>query len=106
MNSSSFAEDAEVIAQEAYIYLYPLILMDISRKQLTNLDPKVSQLGGPANTFTHMRAKASPPASGDAIRGGGRREVGIEQITNISCSRGRYDRRPGLPDRIPTALPG
>jgi hypothetical protein len=56
MNSSSFAEDAEVIAQEAYIYLYPLILMDISRKQLTNLDPKVSQLGGPANAFTHMRA--------------------------------------------------
>ena len=56
MNSSSFAEDAEVIAQEAYIYLYPLILMDMSRKQLTNLDPKVSHLGGPANTFTHIRA--------------------------------------------------
>ena len=56
MNSSSFAEDAEVIVQEAYSYLYPLILMDISRKQLINLDPKVSQFGGPANAFTHIRA--------------------------------------------------
>ena len=53
-----------------------------------------------------LRVKASPCASGDAIRSGGMRAVGIEQITNISCSRGRHDRRPGLPDRIPAALPG
>jgi hypothetical protein len=30
--------------------------MDLTRKQLINLDPKVSQLGGPANAFTHVRA--------------------------------------------------
>jgi hypothetical protein len=30
--------------------------MDITRKQLINLDPKVSQFGGPANAFTHIRA--------------------------------------------------
>jgi hypothetical protein len=46
----------EIIAQEAFIYLYPLILMDLTRKQLINLDPKVSQMGGPANAFTHIRA--------------------------------------------------
>src|SRR5215467_11907535 len=46
----------EIIAQEAFIYLYPLILMDLTRKQLINLDPKVSQFGGPANAFTHVRA--------------------------------------------------
>jgi hypothetical protein len=47
---------SESIAQEAFIYLYPLIFMDLTRKQLINLDPKVSQLGGPANAFTHVRA--------------------------------------------------
>jgi hypothetical protein len=30
--------------------------MDATRKQLTNLDPKVSPMGGPANAFTHIRA--------------------------------------------------
>ena len=30
--------------------------MDLTRKQLINLDPKVSQFGGPANAFTHIRA--------------------------------------------------
>jgi hypothetical protein len=50
------AEQAQAIAQEAYIYLYPLVTMDVTRKQLTNLDPKVSPVGGPANAFTHVRA--------------------------------------------------
>ena len=55
-NQSISAEEAQAIAQEAYIYLYPLILMDVTRKQLTNLDPKVNQFGGPSNAFTHVRA--------------------------------------------------
>ena len=52
---STSAEEAQVIAQEAYVYLYPLILMDLTRKQFINLDPKVSAFGGPANAFTHIR---------------------------------------------------
>ena len=62
---SSSAEEAQAIAQEAYVYLYPLILMDITRKQLINLDPKVSAYGGPANAFTHLRA--FPPANARAV---------------------------------------
>ena len=54
------AEEVRDIAQEAYIFLYPLILMDITRKQMINLDPKVSPAGGPANAFTHVRT--FPPA--------------------------------------------
>lgn len=57
MNTSlSPLGSAEIIAQEAYIYLYPLILMDVTRKQLINLDPKLSPMGGTANAFTHIRA--------------------------------------------------
>lgn len=52
--------EAQAIAQEAYVFLYPLILMDITRKQMINTDPKISPAGGPANAFTHVRA--FPPA--------------------------------------------
>jgi hypothetical protein len=57
--------EAQVIAQEAYIYLYPLVLMDLTRKQLTNIDPKVNPIGGPANAFTHVRQ--FPSADGRSV---------------------------------------
>jgi hypothetical protein len=57
--------EASAIAEEAYVYLYPLITMDVTRKQLTNLDPKVNPFGGPANAFTHVRA--FPPADARTV---------------------------------------
>ena len=53
--SALSADLAQEIAQEAYLYLYPLVLMDLTRRQFTNLDPKVNAFGGPANAFNHVR---------------------------------------------------
>jgi hypothetical protein len=53
---STSAGEGEAIAQEAYIYLYPLITMDVTRKQAINSDPKTNPIGGPANAFSHIRA--------------------------------------------------
>ncbi|MGO4704238.1 DUF1254 domain-containing protein [Microvirga sp. 2MCAF38] len=49
--------DAQAIGVEAYLYLYPLVTMDLTRKQLTNVDPdKSAALGGPMNTFINVPA--------------------------------------------------
>lgn len=50
------SDETKAIIQEAYTYLYPLVLMDVTRLQLTNLDPKQSPIAGAPNTFTHVRA--------------------------------------------------
>ncbi len=59
-NQKASADETQAIAQEAYVFLYPLVLMDLTRKQMINADPKVNPIGGPANAFTHVRA--FPPA--------------------------------------------
>ena len=58
------AEETARIAQEAYIYFYPLVLMDVSRKHFTNIEPDKMFGRGPMNTFSHTRT--FPPA---AVRG-------------------------------------
>ncbi|MCP1937886.1 DUF1254 domain-containing protein [Bradyrhizobium japonicum] len=50
------AEEAQVIAAEAYVYFYPLVTMDLTRKQLINSDPKTAGIGGPPNTFDNIQA--------------------------------------------------
>jgi len=45
--------EARAIAQEAYIYFYPLITMDVTRKQLINSPPGTG-IGGPTNTFDNI----------------------------------------------------
>jgi hypothetical protein len=46
---------AHDIAVDAYLYFYPLVTMDLTRKQLTNVEPGKG-FGGPMNTFANVPA--------------------------------------------------
>jgi hypothetical protein len=49
-------DTANAIAREAYTYLYPLVLMDVTRRQSTNVERAGEVLGrGPANALVHVR---------------------------------------------------
>ena len=52
--------EAHAIAVDAYIYFYPLLSMDISRKTFTNVEPGKEFGKGPMNMFTNV--PAYPPA--------------------------------------------
>src|SRR5262245_16400015 len=49
------AEEAAAIGVDAYLYFYPLISMDLTRKQLINTEPGKG-VGGPMNTFVNIPA--------------------------------------------------
>jgi hypothetical protein len=52
---------ASEIAVEAYVYLYPLVLMERTRRQMTNVEASGEILGrAPIDTFAHFREY--PPA--------------------------------------------
>jgi hypothetical protein len=53
-------QEAHAIAVDAYLYLYPLVIMDITRKQSTNIEPGKAFGKGPMNEFTSV--PAYPPA--------------------------------------------
>ncbi|MCT8971692.1 DUF1254 domain-containing protein [Microbaculum marinisediminis] len=60
-NGAAYAQDipqkeADTIAVEAYLYLYPLVTMDLTRRQVTSLDPSTDAFGGVQNWFTNVRA--------------------------------------------------
>lgn len=47
-------QDARDIAAEAYVYLYPLVSMEVTRRQITNVEIG-ARFGGPMNTFGNIR---------------------------------------------------
>ena len=57
--SSITEEEAYAIGVNAYLYFYPIVTMDITRKQLSNIEPGKG-IGGPMNTFVNL--SEYPPA--------------------------------------------
>ena len=53
-------DEAHAIGVEGYVYFYPLLSMDTTRKQLTNVEPTEGAIGGPPNHFANIRE--FPPA--------------------------------------------
>jgi len=53
-------EEARAVGVDAYLYFYPLISMDITRKQSTNIEPSKAIGKGPMNMF--VNAPTYPPA--------------------------------------------
>ena len=47
--------DLHKIALEGYEYFYPLLTMEMTRRQVTNSPPEQSPGRGPMNTFAHIR---------------------------------------------------
>src|ERR1022692_4321411 len=50
------AQEAHDIAVDAYVSFYPLVTMDVTRKQLTNVAPAPGVFGGPMNMFITIQA--------------------------------------------------
>src|SRR5262245_9568462 len=51
----AIADEAHAICVDAYLYFYPLVTMDITRKQLTNTE-HAEGLQAPMNSFANIPA--------------------------------------------------
>jgi hypothetical protein len=58
-------DEVHDIGVDTYVYLYPLVTMEVSRRQLTNAEPGKLPLHGPMNSFVH--ASAYPSAEMKAV---------------------------------------
>ncbi|ROR46934.1 DUF1254 domain-containing protein [Kitasatospora cineracea] len=49
------SDDLQTLAHEAYVYLYPLVTMDVTRRQAVSVPTGVKPAFGPPNEFHHLR---------------------------------------------------
>jgi hypothetical protein len=60
------ADEAQAIARDAYIYAYPMVILEITRRVSTNV-AQVEGLRGPMNVIVHARAFPDPSFT-DVVR--------------------------------------
>jgi hypothetical protein len=60
-------QEAQAIAVDAYVYLYPLVTMDVTRRQFTNIEPGKELGKGPMNMF-HNLPEYPPPDFKGVVR--------------------------------------
>ena len=53
---STLSSDVKTLSREAYTYLYPLVTMEVTRLQSSNVTEPTGALAGPPNTFRHVRS--------------------------------------------------
>jgi hypothetical protein len=49
------SDDLQTLAHEAYVYLYPLVTMDVTRRQAVSVPAGIKPAFGPPNEFHHLR---------------------------------------------------
>ena len=62
---TKLSDDLRTLSQEAYVYLYSLVTMEATRRQMINADPAQKPGMGPPNRFHHVRQ--FPPADFRAV---------------------------------------
>jgi hypothetical protein len=58
-------QETHAIGVDAYLYFYPLVTMDLTRRQSTNIEPGKEFGKGPMNAFTNV--PAYPPADAKIV---------------------------------------
>lgn len=53
---STLSGDARSLSYDAYTYLYPLVTMEVTRRQMVNAPEGAKPGFGPPNAFHHIRA--------------------------------------------------
>lgn len=96
MANSVKPQDAFDAGVEAYVYLYPLITMDITRRVMTNVPPGKMPGFGPMGAFYHMRAfpdadfKAVVRPNFDTLYSSAWVDVREPVILSVPDTQGRY----------------
>ena len=90
-------QEAHDIGVSAYLYFYSLITMDVTRKQLTNVEPGKTEIGAPMNTFANVAAyptadmKAVVRPNFDTLYSSGWLDLTAEPvIVSVPDTGGRY----------------